>query len=264
LNNQRSHFKQCLFCGTNGKSFNNIEHIIPASLGNKTFTLEKIVCDKCNEYFSKLEEYFIQNHFSSINRLFSVPKTKKGKPPKQNLKCGIAYRDKNGKIVFEQSSLLNDPNNQLSITFFAEDISIKTSYPQSDVNAKKLSRVLAKIGLETLYFKEGEIAYSSEFDLIRHYARFGDTIPFIPFMWHYQTEKNVEILLAEINHQSKDIFYFATIFVSGCVYFIPLHKFNDDFIFNKIANKYSLNKVTDLGLLKREPIEFVLNTENKK
>ncbi|MFA5806613.1 MAG: hypothetical protein WC879_18430, partial [Melioribacteraceae bacterium] len=131
-------------------------------------------------------------------------KTKKGKSPKQNLKSGIAYRTNDGKIVFEQSSLFNDTNNQFSITFFAEDISIKATYPLSDVNVKKLSRVLAKIGLETLYLKEGEIAYSSEFDLIRRYARFGDTIQFIPFMWHYQTEKNVELLLAEVKHQSKD------------------------------------------------------------
>lgn len=45
---------RCIFCKKTDVSFNSIEHIIPESIGNLEHTLAKgIVCDICNNYFSR-------------------------------------------------------------------------------------------------------------------------------------------------------------------------------------------------------------------
>ena len=49
---------------------------MPESLGNTSFVLREVVCDNCNHYFSKLENYFIHHHLSSPYRLLSIDKTK--------------------------------------------------------------------------------------------------------------------------------------------------------------------------------------------
>lgn len=264
MGNTKSQPTECLFCGNEGKSFENIEHIIPESLGNKALVLAGVVCDKCNSYFSELENYFAHHHLSSAVRLLSVPETKKGKPPMQALESGDARRQDDGKITFKQPFFPGTESEQFSITFFAEDVIIKGNYLLPDADAKKLSRLLAKCGLETLYLKKGDIAYSPAFDPIRRYARYGDTVPFVPFLWHYQNEKNAELLLAEMTHRSQGVFFFATIFVPGCVYFVPLSRFEETLAFNKLAELYSLNKVSEPGLLKREPIKFEARLSQQK
>ena len=91
-----------------------------------------------------------------------------------------------------------------------------------------------------------------------------DTLPFIPFLWHYQNERNADLLLAEMKHRSNGTYYFATIFVPGSVYFIPLHRFDEAIAFERLAEMYSLNRVRHPVLLKRDPmkIEAHLSTES--
>lgn len=44
----------CIFCNQDSTESKSIEHIIPESLGNDELILDKgIVCDKCNNYFSR-------------------------------------------------------------------------------------------------------------------------------------------------------------------------------------------------------------------
>jgi len=241
-----------------------VEHIIPESLGNKTHVLTGIVCDKCNSYFSKLENYFVHHHMSSAFRLFSVSKTKKDKPPMQILQRGEARRQKDGKLTFKQSFLPGMEADQFSITFFSEDIVIKGSYPLPDTDANKLSRFLTKCGLEILYLKKGKIAFSDEFNQLRNYARYGDKLAFVSFLWQYQNERNADLLLAKMAHKTKGIFYFATIFVPGCVYFVPLNRFDEIFGLDKLAKIYSLNKISKPEILKREPPRFEINLKSKK
>lgn len=259
---QKSNY--CLFCGQKGISFRRVEHIIPESIGNKTHVLHDIVCDKCNAYFSKLENYFIHHHMSSAIRLFSIGKTKKGKPPMQILQKGEARRQKDGKLTFKQSLISGKEAEQFSITFSAEDIIIKGSYPIPDADTKKLSRFLTKCGLETLYLKKGNVAFSDEFNQLRNYARYGEKLTFVPFLWQYQNERNADLLLAKITHKTKGIFYFATIFVPGCVYFVPLDRFDEIFGLDKLAKIYSLNNISKPEILKRESPRFEINLKSKK
>lgn len=53
---------QCIFCKQNSSDSRSLEHIIPESLGNRKYTLPpRVVCDKCNNYFSrKVEKPFLE------------------------------------------------------------------------------------------------------------------------------------------------------------------------------------------------------------
>lgn len=45
---------RCLFCGCDSTNSKSVEHIIPESLGNTELVLPRgVVCDKCNNYFSR-------------------------------------------------------------------------------------------------------------------------------------------------------------------------------------------------------------------
>ena len=45
---------RCIFCKQDSSNSKNVEHIIPESLGSTKHILGKgIVCDKCNNYFSR-------------------------------------------------------------------------------------------------------------------------------------------------------------------------------------------------------------------
>lgn len=54
---------KCIFCKSTTNPFTSVEHIIPESIGNKEHILPKgIVCDPCNNYFSrKVENKFINS-----------------------------------------------------------------------------------------------------------------------------------------------------------------------------------------------------------
>ena len=104
----------CLFCGSAATSFTKSQHIIPESLGNTSFVLREVVCDNCNQYFSKLENYFIHHHLSSPHRLLSIDKTKKGKPPMQTLVDGELRRQHDGKLNFRQPILEGREHEQLT------------------------------------------------------------------------------------------------------------------------------------------------------
>lgn len=145
----------CLFCKSENNTFQRIEHIIPESLGTNVYSLPKgVVCDKCNQYFAKLENYFCHYHLSSATKLLFVDKTKKGIPPSLPLQKGEARKQKNAKIIFKQSILQDIEPDQLSITVLANDVIIRGAFPLPDTDSEKISRFLAKCGIETLYFTE--------------------------------------------------------------------------------------------------------------
>ena len=253
MGNQNTHIKKCLFCGTEAKSFKKLEHIIPESLGNKTYVLNTAVCDDCNKYFSNLENYFVHHHLASAIRLLSLSETKKGKPPMQPLEGGEIRKQKDGKLELTQSKVESE---SFSITFFANDIVIKGTYNLPETDAKKISRILSKIGLETLFLKERDIAFSHEYNQIRYYARYGNTLKFIPFLWKSRNEINIDLKIAEISNNSSGIYKFAAIYVPGCIYYIPLHRFTETHAFDYLAELYSLIKVYNPTKIKRDPISF--------
>lgn len=77
---------RCIFCHQNSHHSKSVEHIIPESFGNKRHVVPAgIVCDKCNNYFSRKVEGPLLSHrsFRNLRAWYQVP-TKKGKMPKLN------------------------------------------------------------------------------------------------------------------------------------------------------------------------------------
>src|ERR1044071_5775873 len=247
----------CLFCGPEAKCFTRLEHVIPESLGNTAFVLRGVVCDGCNQYFSKLENYFIHHHLSSLSRLFAVSKTKKGRRPMQALPEGELRRENDGRISFRQSLISEREHEQLMLTFAANEISLKGSVILDDTDAKKLSRFLAKCAIETLYVKKGREAFSDVYNLLRTYARYGQGLKFVPFLWAQQNETKCDLLHATITVKGiLEPFYFVTIFVPGSVYIIPLCRFDEPIAMEKLEAKYNLKWITHPQLIERDPFRY--------
>ena len=55
-------------------------------------------------------------------------------------------REKEGRISFSQSVISGKEAEQLSITYLAETVVLKASFPLPEADAKKLSRFLTKAG----------------------------------------------------------------------------------------------------------------------
>lgn len=74
---------RCLFCKEDSSSTKSIEHVIPESLGNKTFTLPRgYVCDKCNNYLAReVEKPFLEREDMRLLRFQEEIPSKKNKFP---------------------------------------------------------------------------------------------------------------------------------------------------------------------------------------
>jgi hypothetical protein len=134
----------CIFCKSTNTSFNSIEHIIPESLGNIEHTLPRgVVCDSCNNYFSRKVESPILNspEMLDIRRKMLIP-SKKGKIPESAKK------------------------NEIQFTF---------------PDKRLMARFIGKIGLEVLVKRaidanivgwEKEIVENTDLDPIRNFSRY--------------------------------------------------------------------------------------------
>lgn len=73
----------CLFCKKDSRLSVSVEHIIPESLGNDRFILEKgRVCDKCNNYIAvKIEQPLLEHPFFKQYRHELSIGNKRGKIP---------------------------------------------------------------------------------------------------------------------------------------------------------------------------------------
>lgn len=243
----------CLFCREKKNPFRGIEHIIPESLGNRAYVLPRgVVCDRCNQYFSDLENYFCNYHLTAASKLLFLDETKKGRPPSLPLERGQMRREKSGKIRFQQPILEGKEKEQFSITFFKDEVIIEASWPLPDADSAKISRFLAKCGIETLYFKKKELAYEGDFDLVRRYARYGGRNNFVPFLWGRQNQRNIELYVCDMTSRKRGLFCFGVTFLPGSVYFLPLNRADEDYALKALADNYGLKLFDKRCLIKRE------------
>lgn len=189
----------CIFCHSISDNSKSVEHIIPESLGNKEHILWRgAVCDKCNNYFAtKIEKELLGQPYFVSMRHRNFIKSKKNRPvpirvPAPQSKNGFEYvwMDDNGKnieITFESESKLvslirSGQKKHMIVPMFSEP----------DPNNYILSRFLAKcaLGYLALRFDNVENLYRNEivnffkeeqFDNIRKYARFGESVKFWPY-----------------------------------------------------------------------------------
>src|SRR5580704_5356745 len=74
---------RCIFCRVDSSASVSREHIIPESLGNTSLILPKgVVCDKCNNYFSReIERPFLESESIRVMRFHQGLESKKGRVP---------------------------------------------------------------------------------------------------------------------------------------------------------------------------------------
>ena len=186
---------QCIFCKKDSTESRSVEHIIPESLWNtKQILPPGIVCDKCNNYFSrKVEKPFLCSTLLKELRFHQAIPSKKGRIP--SVTGMISGSDTPVKIhrkVKGNPRLFIDLNKEQ----FEMVLNIKTKEIYlplgSDIpSGKGVSRFLAKIALEALAQKfmhiEGGIDYiveESQFDPIRNHAKIGQ-----PQEWKYHSRR---------------------------------------------------------------------------
>lgn len=149
---------RCLFCKEDSSNAKSIEHIVPESLGNKTFTLPLgYVCDKCNNYLArKVEKPFLERIDMRLLRFQeSVPSKKNKIPPIPGIMDGIPVAVKKdiqkGEVVcgigmpeelLLALSLCPQGQHRMIVPAYADDI-----LPVQDAIT---SRFVGKIALEAL------------------------------------------------------------------------------------------------------------------
>ena len=150
---------KCIFCHKISLQSKSIEHIIPESLCEQHWTLPKgIVCDDCNNYFSrKVEKIVLESDEFKYLRFHQRIKTKKGKFTTvkayiSNYQVDICEDkgDYRFNVYVNDSKLVNDLFNKKADRILVP----QTGCPPDQ---QSLSRFIAKMAVEYLAYRVKEI-----------------------------------------------------------------------------------------------------------
>lgn len=156
---------QCIFCETSVIQ-NSIEHIVPESLGNKSYILEiGAIFRDCNNLFSKFEDKALGKTMLAFERARLGIITKKGNPAKASSN-GIKFV---GDSIFTKNRITVFGINEENIESINENGTINIRIKDFDKSEMATSKLLLKIGLEALYNSQRKIYKKYDFsDLKKH------------------------------------------------------------------------------------------------
>lgn len=246
--------KKCLFCKKRKKVTR--EHIIPESLGNTQLVLKHVICKECNNHFSKIEDYFCNYHLAVEEKLKYLEKTKKGKEPSLPLANGGEAKRQNNKITYHRSIKKKKDLDSFKMTFFDNRFETEVQFEFPEINLQKISKFLAKCGIETLYYKKGIFAFKKEFDFVKKYALDNSDRHYIPFLWKRNSNRDINIRTCQMISKKQGEFFYSITLLPGCEYWFPLNRTDDKYAFNFIAKKYELKKFEKDKNLQRDNLIF--------
>jgi hypothetical protein len=199
----------CLFCNA-GESFTTKEHIIPESLGNDDMILEKEICDKCQNYLSKIENYVLNKTPIGFWRTFFTIRTKKNKLPsidfsKKGEDKGVFpdYSNHHDNVQFQSHPdystelILSKPIHQYLKTGKKGQI----NYVITPKVIHEIGRFLGKVGIEIICYGDRKKARSDEFNAIRKYVREGTLKELWPIF--HATEGNIKSLFGYVKNDTQ-------------------------------------------------------------
>ena len=149
----------CIFCGSVGPF--SEEHIVPESLGNRSYTLPKnSLCSECNNKFSKFEGKALSESIYLMERARMAIPTKRNKPASgvvdgvnirgdEHLTMGLVTI---GNLKEEQIENIDPVTGQM-------DILIKGF----DHTYNAMAKLLLKMGYESLYTSQRKLFLKNDF-----------------------------------------------------------------------------------------------------
>lgn len=173
---------KCIFCKQDAADSKSVEHVIPESLGNKSFILPAgVVCDKCDNYFAlKLEKVVLEtNYFKNLRHRNGIESKKRKIPsgktimPITHFEAEVIPRiNEPTEVILDKRSFALLQKGEIDHLILPFDF----AYPKHDVI---FSRFLAKVGLEMMAltilkkYREDQDLFATydELDPIRNYAR---------------------------------------------------------------------------------------------
>ena len=192
---------RCIFCKNDSAGSRSREHIIPESLGNTKAVLPAgVVCDRCNNYFSReVERPFLESSALNQLRFHQAIPSKRGRiPPSPALWASeipvTVCRYLDGPLV--GSVFVDDPKDLPHILSSKESLLLFPG-PGGPPNDFVVSRFLAKVAIEALadrfmrFPEPGGLDYlvdDKQFDPIRRHAREGS-----PRVWPYNARRIYDV-----------------------------------------------------------------------
>ena len=176
--------KICIFCRCDTAQSVSVEHVIPESLGNSTLILPKgIVCDKCNNYFSrKVEKPFMELIEIKALRFHETLPSKRRRVPSL---MGMMAPNIPAKFTYDNKTKITHVDipahalNELQDMKEGEFLLPVPALPQSNIT---VSRFLAKVAVECMALRlmhndEMHKSFIDDLQLndIRDHARRGTT-----------------------------------------------------------------------------------------
>lgn len=146
---------KCIFCKKESSKSKSIEHIIPESLGNSRFTLPQgVVCDKCNNYFSrKIEGKMLELPYFKNLRFRQDIETKRGRSPQGTGVVSTSGCEVDVQIQSSDRVLSIHVNKETDFEKISNTIPGTLLVPLYDLpkgNNQIISRFLGKVGLEEI------------------------------------------------------------------------------------------------------------------
>lgn len=232
--------KKCLFCTKEVKSKTD-EHIIPESLGNKTLIISGVVCSNCNNgVLSDLDDYFCHNNIFAENKMLYNHKTKKGKFPKLTTINGTIEKTNDNEVKL--TSYLKEKKD-FYIKTTNESWEFCFDFTKRGINPHKISRFLTKVGIESLFHFNGDLAYSQDFNKAREYTFQNQKNNFIPFSWVKTQNPRMGIFMSEAVRNDSDKYYISILRLYNCDYFIQLNDPYNPYALEVLNTKFNLNYV---------------------
>jgi hypothetical protein len=184
---------RCLFCKKDSSSSKSAEHIIPESLGNTAQVLPPgIVCDACNNYFSReIEKPFLEAPAIAALRFHQTIPSKRGRLPSIPAILAPEFPASLFKDLKTRQTILSlDPQ---GVQHLLRNPGGTLWLPGTDVPPPDLvvSRFLAKVGLEAMAQRLQQFPQSlaylvdeAQLDPVRRHAREGH-----PKFWPYNVRR---------------------------------------------------------------------------
>lgn len=177
---------KCIFCKNNTDDCKSKEHVIPESLGNTDYFLEKgWVCDKCNNYLSrKVEAPFLNSEYGKRSRFEMMVQSKRGRIPvvtgiHPGSRTSVDFIYDGEMLSFCASDLKHEANFIKNLQSHSHG-SLYIPAAGNPSHSYETSRFIGMVALEVLAHKfkniddwNEEIVQKTELDELRNYVRYG-------------------------------------------------------------------------------------------